>query len=121
MYTISVEMNFKAEHQLTFEDGSQEPLHEHDWIVCASVSAEKLDNNELVMDFEYLKSQLDTLLQDFRGQRLEALGLFENRNVSAEHLAKMLYEDLAPKLPDSVRLDSVEITEAPGCKARYCL
>lgn len=119
MYSISVEMGFTAQHQLKFESGTQEPLHEHDWKVCASVSSERLDKNDLVMDFEYLKSLLDVLLQDFRGQRLESLGFFENRNVSAEHLAVMLYKDLAPKLPDSVRLDFIEVTEAPGCKARY--
>ena len=119
MYTLSVEMDFTAQHQLTFEDGTQEPLHQHDWKVCVSVSSDHLDRNELVMDFEYLKTLLDTLLQDFRGQRLESLGIFENRNVSAETLARTLYEELAPKLPDIVWLDSVEVTEAPGCRARY--
>ena len=119
MYTLFVEMTFKAQHQLTFEDGTQEPLHEHDWKVCVVVSADRLDKNELAMDFEELKSLLDCTLQDFRNRRLESLGLFEQRNVSAETLARIIHEELAPKLPSSVRLDAVEVTEAPGCRARY--
>ncbi|MHC4290945.1 MAG: 6-pyruvoyl trahydropterin synthase family protein [Planctomycetota bacterium] len=119
MYTLFVDMDFKAQHQLSFADGTQEPLHEHNWNVCATVSAKELDDNELIIDFEELKSMLSSILQDLRGQRLESLGAFEHRNVSAETLARTLYNELAPKLPRTVRLDSIEVTEAPGCRARY--
>lgn len=119
MFTILLETTFKASHQLTFSDGTQEPLHEHDWKVCISVSAEKLDENELVMDFEELKLLIEAALQDFRDQRLETVALFENRNTSAENVARILYEEIAPKLPDTVHLDYLEVTEAPHCRARY--
>ncbi|OQY03479.1 MAG: hypothetical protein B6I25_08015 [Planctomycetales bacterium 4572_13] len=119
MYTLFVETNFKAQHQLSFEDATQEPLHEHDWKVCVAVSSEQLDKDEWVMDFEELKCITESMLQDFQGQKLELLPIFENRNVSAEIVAHTLYDQLAPELPHPVRLDFVEITEAPGCRARY--
>lgn len=119
MYTIFVEMPFKAQHQLTFEDGTQEPLHEHQWKVCAAVSGEKLNKEDTVIDFEELKSLLDNILQDFQGQRLEALGIFEHRNVSAETLACTIYNQLAPQLPNTVVLTYIDVTESPGCRARY--
>ena len=119
MFTILLETTFKASHQLTFTDGTQEPLHEHDWRVCVSVSADKLDENELVMDFEELKLMVEATLQDFRDQRLESVGHFEHRNTSAENLARILYTEIAPKLPDTVHLDYLEVTEAPNCRARY--
>jgi len=119
MYTLFVEMNFKAQHQLSFADGTQEPLHEHDWNVCAAISSNRLDENEMVIDFEELKSLLSNILQDLRSRRLESLGIFEHLNVSAETVARMLYDRLAPKLPSTVRLESIEITEAPGCRVRY--
>jgi 6-pyruvoyltetrahydropterin/6-carboxytetrahydropterin synthase len=119
MYTLFVDMNFKAQHQLSFADGTQEPLHEHDWKVCAAVSCDRLDADELVIDFEELKSLLSGILQELRGQRLESLGIFEHLNVSAETVARTLYARLAPKLPSTVRLESIEVTEAPGCRARY--
>ena len=119
MYTLFVEMNFKAQHQLSFADGTQEPLHEHDWKVCAEVSGHRLDNDELLIDFEELKSMLSSILQEMRGQRLESLGIFEHLNVSAETVARTIYDQLAPKLPRTVRLNSIEVTEAPGCRVRY--
>ena len=119
MYKLFVDLTFKAQHQLTFENGIQEPLHEHTWKVCVAVSSERLNNDALVIDFEALKSMTEEILQNFEGQRLESLAIFEGRNVSAETVARTLYDQLSPKLPDTVRFDSVEITEAPGCRARY--
>ena len=118
-YTLSIDMAFSARHQLSFEDGTQEPLHEHDWKVCVAVSSDRLNKDELVMDFEELKCLTESILKGLRGQRLESLGIFESRNVSAEMLARTLYDELAPKLPDTIQLDYIEVTEAPGCRARY--
>ena len=119
MYTLFVDLTFKAQHQLSFENGVQELLHEHDWKVCVAVSSDRLNKDALVIDFEELKSITKMILQGFQGQRLESLPIFENRNVSAETVARTLYDQLAPKLPRSVCLDFIEITEAPGCRARY--
>ena len=121
MFTIFLTTSFKAQHKLTFSDGTQEPLHEHDWKVRVAVSAEKLNADDLVMDFEELKLMLESTLQDFRIQRLETNPLFEQRNASAENLAHLLYRQIEPKLPDTVNLDYVEVTEAAGCKARFSL
>jgi len=119
MFTIFLTTAFEAQHQLTFSGGITEPLHEHTWNVCVAVSAESLNQDDLVMDFEELKLLLESILQDFRGQRLEANPLFEQRNASAENVACLLYRQLQPKLPDTVRLEYVEVTEAAGCRARF--
>ena len=71
------------------------------------------------MDFEELKSLLESILSDFRGKRLETLEVFEYLNVSAEKVAYVLFTLLKPHLPDTIRLEYVEVTEAPGCRARY--
>lgn len=119
MFIILYEATFAASHQLTYKSGPQESLHEHEWHVCAAISTERLNNDELVMDFNDLKSLMDNILQDFREQRLETLGFFSRRNASAESVAQILYEQLAPRLPNTVRLEYVEVMEAPGCRARY--
>lgn len=121
MFTILLDTEFKALHQLTFADGTQEPLHEHDWKVCVSVSAEKLDEDDLVMDFEELKLLIETTLRDFRGKRLETIPHFEHHNTSAENLARILHHEIAPQLPATVDLDYLEVTEAPHCRARYSI
>ena len=119
MYTLFIDVAFTAPHQLSFESGVQEPLHGHDWKVCVAVSSEQLNKDELVIDFKELKCMAKSILRDFQGQRLESLEIFENRNISAERLARTLYDQLSPKLPRPVRLDFIEVTEAPGCRARY--
>ena len=119
MYTIFLETSFTAQHQLTFSDGKREPLHRHEWKVCVAVSAEKLNEEDLVMDFEELKLLLESTLQDFRNRRLETNPLFEQRNASAENVAAILYQQIEPTLADTVRLDYVEVTEATGCRARF--
>lgn len=119
MFTLFIESTFTAQHQLTLSDGQQEPLHEHDWQVCVAVSAEKPGPDGMVMDFEELKLLLESLLQEFRDQRLETNPLFEQQNASAENVAHILFRQIQPKLPDTVRLDYVEVTEAPNCRARF--
>ena len=78
-----------------------------------AVSSDRLNKDELVIDFEELKCLTESVLQGLRGQRLESLGIFESRNVSAEMLTRTLYDQLAPNLilPEhTVRLDYIEVT-----------
>jgi 6-pyruvoyltetrahydropterin/6-carboxytetrahydropterin synthase len=119
VYTILFETTFEATHQLTYRNGKQESPHEHLWHVCAAISSDRLNQDDLVMDFNDLKSLLDNILQEFKGHCLETLGCFKKRNASAECVAQILYEQLAPRLPTTVRLDYLEVMEAEGCRARY--
>jgi 6-pyruvoyl-tetrahydropterin synthase len=119
MFTIFYETSFQASHQLTYHQGQQEHLHDHDWKFCAAISSDQLNADELVMDFNDLKSLMDNILQDFQARPLETVAFFRYRNASAESVAQVLYELLAPRLPTTVRLDYTEVTEAPGCRARY--
>lgn len=118
MYTLIINAGFQAQHQLRYPD-RQEPLHEHDWNVEVAVSSDRLDANELVMDFEELRLLLEAALAGFRGQQLETLEVFEYLNASAEKVASTLFSLLKPHLPADIRLDYVQVTEAPGCRARY--
>ena len=120
VFTISIERKFNASHQLTLPDGSKEDLHSHNWILVVAVQRKKLDEMGLVMDFALLKTIIDRTLAPFENTQLEQSGCFDRMNSSAENLAKYLYEKIAGLLPDGVKADSVSITEAPGCTAKYC-
>jgi 6-pyruvoyl-tetrahydropterin synthase len=39
MFTVSIESNFTASHQLTLPDGLHEPVHNHEWSVTAEVAS----------------------------------------------------------------------------------
>jgi 6-pyruvoyltetrahydropterin/6-carboxytetrahydropterin synthase len=119
VYTISVETGFKASHQLTFPDGTQEPLHEHDWRVTAFVRGEQLNSMGLVMDFHILKGLLNEVIGEFVDTVLEEGPVFARNNSSAENVAKYVYEAVEGRLPAGVRLAKVKVVEEPGCAARF--
>ena len=118
MYRITVTTNFRAGHQLTLASMT-EPYHIHDWIVEAAVGGQSLDENGLLFDFNKLKKNLENIVCQFDGRKLEDLKCFENMNTSAENVAKYIYDKVKTLLPKEISLLYVEVTETPGCRARY--
>jgi 6-pyruvoyltetrahydropterin/6-carboxytetrahydropterin synthase len=119
MYTVIVETTFDAKHQLTLPDGEKEPLHGHNWMAVCAVSAYSVDAMGLAFDFNRLKAMLDGIVAEFKGGQLENAAFFKNINSSAENVAEYVYNRLEKMLEANVKLEYVEITEAPHCRARY--
>lgn len=119
MFIISAQTHFWASHQLSLPDGSEEPVHSHDWLVVAEVAGEQLNDMGLVMDFRRLKAIMDGILANLEGTQLNALEYFRRRNPSAENVARYIYEQLDPRLPKGVGLRSVCVGEEPGYLARF--
>ncbi|HBG27346.1 MAG: hypothetical protein A2Y10_13650 [Planctomycetes bacterium GWF2_41_51] len=118
MFTITVHTSFSAGHQLKFPAGP-EPYHIHDWQVEAALAGKNLDKNGLLFDFNIFKKILDHIVMPFNDRTLEDLDCFKNINTSAENVAKYIFTSIKNKLPSGITLVSVEVTEAPGCKAKY--
>jgi len=121
MFTVMIESEFTASHQLTYEDGRKEELHEHLWHVRTAVQARELDKMGLVMDFHELQRLLREVLDRLDGKQLESAVFLDSRNASAENVAWFIYDMLSPKMPPDRRVLWVEVTEAPGCRARYSI
>ena len=119
MFTISVERHFQASHQLILPDGSKEPVHNHDWVVTASLSSEKLNNMGVVMDFKALQAMIDKTVAGFNNTTLESIGYFQQNNPSAENVAKYIYDKLRIELPEGVKLRNIRVVEEPGCSAKF--
>ena len=119
MFSISVERNFQASHQLTLPDGSKEPIHQHDWVVTANLSSEKLNNMGVVMDFRELQAMIDKTVAGFNNKALENTDYFQRNNPSAENVAKYIYEKLLIELPEGIKLQNVRVEEEPGCSATF--
>ena len=119
MFTISVERRFWASHQLSLPDGSKEQLHGHNWSVTAELSSEELDSMGVVMDFEQLKAMLDDITAGLGDGEFEKNDYFRRNGSSAESVAKYIYERLITKLPQDVKLESVNVAEEVGCSARF--
>ena len=119
MFTISVETHFWASHQLTLPDGSKEPAHQHNWLVTADVSSEKLNSMGLVMNFRRLKAMVDNIVAEFDNTPLDRIDYFQRNNSSAENVAKYIYEKLRTRLPKGLKLRSIRVVEEPGCSAKF--
>lgn len=119
MYTVTVESEFNASHQLTMPDGQKEPLHPHQWLLKVAVSSEKLDQMGVVIDFHELKAAINTVTDPLEGKKLEDLSCFQDANASAEALAKYIYDRLNKFIKGDINLDSVELMEEKGCWAKF--
>jgi len=119
LYTVTIETSFSASHQLTYSCGEIEELHNHDWLVRACVSTDYLDENGLAVDFIDLKVHLEKITAAFEGKQLEDMDCFGAINASAENVAKYIYDQLNPLLPETSTLEYIEVMEAAGCWAKY--
>jgi 6-pyruvoyltetrahydropterin/6-carboxytetrahydropterin synthase len=119
MFKISVQTQFCASHQLALPDGSIEPSHEHNWQVKAQVSKNTLSQAGFVMNFNKLKELLDTITGEFNNISLNKHNYFQQKNPSAEHVAKYIFDKLAAGLPVGVKIEHIAVEEQPGCRAEY--
>src|SRR5213075_3157204 len=108
-FQITTTRHFSAAHQLRLYDGSVEPLHGHNWKVKVVVSAGKLDEIGVVMDFHELERMVAQVVGSMHNRNLNELNAFESMNPSAENVAWLIGQKIV--LPKSVRLVSVEVWE----------
>ena len=116
-FEITALRTFAAAHQLRLYDASLEPLHGHNWRVKVTVGADRLDSIGVVMDFHELDRALEDTIAPMRNRHLNELGAFANLNPSTENVALHIARNL--RLPDSVRLLSVEVWETDENSAIY--
>ena len=116
-FQVATTRSFSAAHQLVLYDGTLEPLHGHNWKVRVKVGSAGLDAIGVVMDFHVLERAVDAVIEPLNNRHLNEVAAFARVNPSAENVA--LHIGLALRLPDSVRLDSVEVWETEGNSAVY--
>lgn len=119
MFNVSVKTNFWASHQLTLPDGRKEPPHSHNWTVTAVVSGQKLNQMQLLIDFNKLKKMIDNITEPMTNTLLEKNDFFQKNNSSAEMIAKYIFENLEHQMPEHITLNRVSVTEEPCCSGTF--
>ncbi len=120
MYELMIETQFSAAHQLRGYKGKCENLHGHNWRVQLVVTAEKLDEIGLAMDFHELKDMADELISIIDHTVLNEIFPFTEINPSSENIAKWLYDSLAKRLDnENVNVSSVTVWESETASATY--
>ncbi len=120
MYELMVESKFAAAHQLRGYKGKCENLHGHNWRVTVAVTAERLNEQGLAIDFLDFKKSLRDVLDQLEHTFLNDIFPFTQINPSSENLAKWIYDTLAKKMnDDNVEVASVTVWESDTASASY--
>ena len=120
MYEIEITRHFSGAHRLDGYPGDCRKLHGHNWLVTVRLTAEKLDEIGIAVDFKVLKHELDGCLDRFDHAYLNELDLFADCNPTSENLARVIYQELGKRLNgDGVRVAKVSVAESPGSCASY--
>ena len=116
-FSVTVETTFSAIHRVKLPDGSLEPAHGHDWLVRATFASPQLDASAMVVDFEIVKSALESIAAELHHRNLNDHAAFEAKPPTAENVAKHFFTALAHAELGNLR--RVDVVEAPGCVASF--
>lgn len=120
MYELVIESKFSAAHQLRGYQGKCEKLHGHNWRVAVAVTAERLDDQGIAIDFHDLKKALREVLDQLEHTFLNDIFPFTQINPSSENLAKWIFDTMAKKIDDgNLQVSSVTVWESDTASASY--
>ena len=111
-YQMKILTDFAAAHHLRGYDGPCSRVHGHNWKVEVQVSASKLDEIGMGLDFKLIKQATNKLIDRLDHQNLNELPPFDQQNPTAENIAAHLYHELSATLnTDIIRVASVTLWE----------
>jgi len=120
VWTLTVRTTFSAAHALRHYKGKCERMHGHNYGVAMEVEGETLTpDTELLADFSVLKALLKEAVSGLDHSDLNSTPPFDVINPSSENLARYIWRQLAPRMPEGVRLCSVSVAEKPEQSATY--
>jgi 6-pyruvoyltetrahydropterin/6-carboxytetrahydropterin synthase len=120
MYDLMIETRFSSAHQLRGYKGKCELLHGHNWKVQVFVSAEKLNEIDIAMDFHDIKAQTEEIVGQLDHGFLNDIFPFTEINPSSENIAKWIFDSLKKKIDDgNVQLSAVTVWESDTASATY--
>lgn len=118
MYHLTVEKSFAAAHQLHAHKGKCKHLHGHTFKVRVTLSSDTLDSEQgFLVDFGDVKSELNSLLDEFDHKNLNDLSYFQGIPATSESIARVIYKALKPRLEF---LSSVTVYESESAWVEYC-
>ncbi len=120
MYELMIESQFSAAHQLRGYKGKCENLHGHNWRVQVVITADKLNEIGLAIDFHELKKITNEFLSTLDHKVLNEVFPFTEINPSSENIAKWLFDSFKKKLTaENINMLSTTVWESETASATY--
>ncbi|MEQ8237287.1 MAG: 6-carboxytetrahydropterin synthase QueD, partial [Syntrophomonadaceae bacterium] len=118
MFEVTVTQDFAAAHRLYGYQGQCANLHGHTWKVQVSVRSQELNQEGMVVDFKTLKAVLGTILERYDHSLINEIAPFDVESPTAENIAREIFADMKPSLPQAHML-KVKVWESAGSWAAY--
>lgn len=120
MYELMIETSFSAAHQLRGYMGKCEQLHGHNWKVQVHVTAEKLNEIDIAMDFHDLRRLTNEIIAPLDHTYLNEVFPFTEKNPSSENIAKWIYDQLTKRINnEGIEVSAVTVWESDSASATY--
>lgn len=119
VYELTVKDHFDAAHELPGYNGPCRYLHGHTWDVEVTIIGTKLDEVGILYDFKDIKTDLHAILENFDHKYINDVPPFDSVSPTAEHMARILYWELAKMLPSHIELKEMAVWESPNAKLVY--
>ncbi len=121
MYKLMIETEFASAHQLRGYKGKCEVLHGHNWKVQVFVTAEKLNEIDIAIDFNELKRITKEIVSQLDHKFLNDIYPFTEINPSSENIAHWIFKSLKDRLTDypNVNVSAVTVWESDSASATY--
>ena len=121
MYKVFIKTHFSSAHFLRNYPGNCEHLHGHNWEVEVVVSADRLNDIDVAIDFRELKRLVGKIISRLDHKNLNELPEFTAVNPSSERLAEFIFKGLKEGLGayTGITPHSVKVCETPSSGVVY--
>lgn len=120
MFELMIETTFSAAHQLRGYMGKCEHLHGHNWKVQVHITAERLNEIDIAIDFHELKRVTNEVVAPLDHSFLNEIFPFTEKNASSENIAKWIYDSLKKRVNnENIQLSAVTVWESDMASATY--
>jgi 6-pyruvoyltetrahydropterin/6-carboxytetrahydropterin synthase len=118
-YTVGLLRAFVAEHRLVGGDwGKENDRHSHPYRLEVVFEGDALDEHGYLIDISVVEPRLDALCERYRGQMLNDLPEFADKNPGIERFASIVAERLTDGLAAGlVRAVTVKVWESDSAFA----
>lgn len=120
MYELTVEVGFSAAHQLRGYKGNCENMHGHNWRVQINITADRLNDIDIAVDFREVKQVARDVVSPLDHAFLNEVFPFTEKNPSSENIAKWIFDTLKKRInDDNLRVAGVTVWESDTASASY--
>ena len=119
-YKMKIVTDFAAAHLLRDYPGICSRLHGHNWKVEVEVTATKLDNIGMGMDFRDIKAATNKLIGALDHRNLNDIPPFDTVNPTAENISAYIFKGLSEEINDErVLVNAVTLWETDRACVTY--